>query len=667
MSPHRARWDGPRDGPWPSVQVDGELERAEREWLHTNGTGAYAMSTLALMHTRRHHGLLVAALDPPIGRYVVLSHAETAVTTGERTYRLATHQFPGVAPTLGYRNLRLFAQDPLPRWVYRLGKGLLERTLALVRGANAVVLRYRWLGRVPARISLMPLMPLRPVEHLAREHGGMQQKVSLRPNEVAIQPLASLPPVVFAHRGCFMGSPDWWRRFEYNEDLRRYSDFQEDIWTPGTFEFGVEPESESYLVVAVGALPPGTAEEMMQHAADYLLEQDLGPARSGVVRTLHLAADSFCATDIPRPSVVAGYPWLGAPLRDWLISMPTLLVGRGRIAEAKRSLAFVLDLMRGGLLPSELSDRTPRRIFRSVDATLWLFEAARELCKVLPPDDDFVSGPLLAGLTRAFLRLRRRRRQGTWVTPEGLLAAITPGLPSTWMDATVKGAAVTPRSGLAVEHQALWFNACRTIAELAERHGKPSVATAARDAERAVLRAFRSHFWCNETDYPFDCISAERETANAWADPTQRPNAVIALALAPELFDAWQENAILRYCQSDLLTPRGLRTLPPSDGKYIGHYEGSLDERDGALHQGTVWPFLLGFYARARVRQNPGDEDVRAELTGLVQTAASDGIVLGHVAQIADGEEPHRQRGCPAQAWSVALLLGALTTDLGVD
>ncbi|MET0410297.1 MAG: glycogen debranching enzyme N-terminal domain-containing protein, partial [Polyangiaceae bacterium] len=115
--------------PWPRIEISGSLERAEREWLHTNGAGAYAMSTLAVMHTRRYHGLLVAALDSPVRRYVIVSHADTAVTVGSRVYRLATHQFPGIAVTPGYRLLESFAQDPIPRWTFRLGDSLLERRL----------------------------------------------------------------------------------------------------------------------------------------------------------------------------------------------------------------------------------------------------------------------------------------------------------------------------------------------------------------------------------------------------------------------------------------------------------------------------------------------------------------------------------------------------------
>ncbi len=408
-----------RRGPWPEVSIDGELDRAEREFLHTNGAGAYAMSTLALKHTRRHHGLLVASLESPIDRWVILSHAETTVTVPGRVFKLSTHQFPGVAPTLGYRNLKTFAQDPLPRWSYRLGKGVLERTLALARGTNAVVLRYRWLGNSAARISLMPLMPMRRVERLAREHGGMKQKVTLRPNAVEVQPVLSIPPIVFSHRGVFMGSPDWWRRFEYTEDLRRYPDFQEDMWTPGTFEMSVEPDGDTYLVAALGALPDGTPEEIMEEARRHLLAQDPGPEASPIQRTLSVAADSFACDASPRPVIVAGYPWLGVSFRDWLIALPGITLARGRLAEAKHSLAEALRWMRGGLLPRELPSAGARRV-PSPDATLWLFEAARAVAERCGLEDPFVQRMLFPSLVRAFLRLKSRRiRKGAWVNDAG--------------------------------------------------------------------------------------------------------------------------------------------------------------------------------------------------------------------------------------------------------
>jgi predicted glycogen debranching enzyme len=661
-----SRWNGLADGPWPSVSVGGELERCEREWLHTNGAGAYAMSTIAVMHTRRQHGLLVAALDPPLGRHVILSHAESSATVGDRTYRLSTHQFPEVAPTPGYRVLQEYHQDPLPRWVLKLGKTTLERTLCLVRGKNAVVLAYTNKGKSPIRLTVMPLLPLRPVHRLASEHGAMVQTVVLRPGAVEIQPLPTLPPITFGHRGMFMGSPDWWRRFEYAEDLGRYSDYQEDMWTPGTFELLIEPGATSSLVCAVGSLPEGDPAEHVARARAHLLAQDPGPDFEPAVRALSVAADAYCADECARPSILAGYPWLEAFTRDALVALPGLHLARGHVREAERVLESVIGLMRAGLV----LDRLPwdgQRGRRSPDATLWLFSAARELLDRTGPDTPFVKNVLYPALRRAFVRLsglRSRPRRLVWLTDEGLIATSASDRPLTWMDAQFGSWIVTPRRGLAIEHQALFSRACETLLRLAEARGDRVLISAAGVARRRAIAAFRNRFWCNETSYPFDCLSEHADTADAWADPSVRPNAVLALALDPDLFEPSQASAIVERARRELLTPRGLRSLSPRDRAYRGHYEGTTEEREASYHQGTAWTFLLRAYVKCALALAPDDVELAAELRRRVAEACEGGPVLGHVVQIADGEEPHKIRGCPAQAWSVAETLRALVVDL---
>ncbi|MCA9596892.1 MAG: glycogen debranching enzyme family protein [Myxococcales bacterium] len=654
-------------GPWPVINVGGELERAEREWLHTNGAGAYAMSTLALMHTRREHGLLVAALDPPLGRTVVLSHAETSVSVGDRNYRLSTHQFPNVAPTPGYRLLAQFSQDPLPRWRYRLGKAWFERSLCLVRGRNAAVMRYQWHGFHPARLSVMPLMPLRRQDRLAREHGGIVQRVTLRPGQVEVRPVNELPPIVFAHAGMFMGSPDWWRRFEYVDDRGRYDDWQEDMWTPGTFELTMEPGATTYLLAAVGELPKEAPEALMQEAIDFLRAQDPGETHSGVVRTLSLAAASYRAENCGRAAVLAGYPWLGAPFRDWLISIDGLYLACGKIDEAKRTLATVLEHQHAGLLPEMLPEAGMPQARPCPDATLWLFHAAGKLASKVGANDPFVQAELYPALVRAFERLSQTDAEGVRATPHGLLVTEDERQPVTWMDARGSHGAVTPRNGVAVEHQALWAAGTEVLARLADALDDVATLERVRPASMQARSAFRARFWCNETEYPFDCISEVGDTADAWADPTIRPNAVLALAAAPELFDEWQARSIVTRAKDELLTPRGLRSLSPRDPRYEGVYAGTPGERDASYHQGTVWSFLLGAYVRASLKAHPSDMALREELRILLEEAVDGGPVLGHPAQLADGEHPHRLRGCPAQAWSVAELLSALVEDLVVS
>jgi glycogen debranching enzyme len=668
----RVLWRGSRDGPWPSVHIGGDLERASAEWLHTNGAGAYSMSTVALMHTRRHHGLLIAALPAPLGRYVVLSHNETSVTTAQRTHRLSTHQFPNVAPTHGYRLLESFAQDPLPRWVYRLSKMSFERTLALVRGKNAVVVGYTWHGRVPARLSIRPLMPLREVASLMSEHGAMAQRIILRSGEVEMQPVPSLPPVVFGHSGVFVGSPDWWRRFEYLGDRERHPDFQEDIWTPGVFEFDLEYGVTRYLWCSVGDTLGGDPATLMAEAAEHARRQDPGPKYPAAVRLLSVAADQFCADEREQPTIIAGYPFYDVYARDLLIALPGLYLSRGRISEALQVLDNVLRVQRGGLLPESLErlKTTERRYLP--DATLWLFEVARALLGVLGPRHEFVVRRLYPALRRAFVRISGKRRRVVWLSANGLVVnghGIPAGLgsippdPLTWMNARIGGRAPTLRAGVAVELQALWTRGCETFAAVAREQDDHRTADAAERACAAARTAFRARFWCNETRYPFDCISETRGTADTWADPSIRPNAVIALAIDPSLFETWQAASIVERARRELLTPRGLRTLSPHDRAYSGLFGGTADERALAAHQGPAWTYLLGFFVRAARRVAPEDGALAEELRDLLEGAGDGGPVLGQVAQLADGDQPYRPKGCPAQAWSVGELLRTLVDE----
>lgn len=649
---------------WPGIDVGGELERAHAEWLHTNGAGAYASSTVAQMHTRRYHGLLVAALDPPRRRHVVLSHIDVVAESSGGRYELATHQFPGVPPTGGHQYLARFDQDPLPRWSYAFANGRLEQTLGLVRGQNAAVVRYAWHGPAPAQLALRPLLALRPFHSLMREHGSMIHSVELRQGEVRVRPVPTLPRVVFGHAATFIGSPDWWRKFEYLLEQQRGLDFEEDLWTPGVFTLTLAPGQSSHFVVALDALPARPASDLLAESAIAIVANDPGPRHKMLARRLSIAADAFRADDAPRPSVLAGYPWFEVWGRDTLVSLPGLYLVSDRLDQARQVLETIVGSMADGLVANRLPDEGKATEYHTADATLWLFEAARLYAERAGVSDAFVRGELFEALRSAFEAALAGTRHGIHVTPEGLYAAADPGLALTWMDARIDDWVVTPRSGLPVELQALWARACDTLATIAAAAGDEALATRAKDAHERALFAFRGRFWCEETGYPYDVVSEASAGPAAWLDASIRPNAVIALAVEPRLFDQPQASSLLAVAERELLTPAGLRTLAPGSVGYVGRYAGGVRERDAAYHQGTVWPYLLGFYVRAARRVRPNDPHLVAALERLVESAASNALALGQVPEIADGDPPHRPNGCVAQAWSVAELLRALTWDL---
>jgi glycogen debranching enzyme len=661
-------WLGSRDGAWPSVDVNGAIERAEAEWLHTNGAGAYSMSTIALMHTRRHHGALVAALPPPLGRHVIVSHADLTLTVenDRRSYRLATHQFPDVAPTPGYRNLLSFAQDPIPRWVFRTGSGTLERTLCLVRGENAVIMGYTWSGVGSARISLRPLMPLRHVDSLMHEHGGMEQLVALRPGAVELRPLERLPSIYFAHEGMFVGGPDWWRRFEYLADRGEHAEFQEDMWTPGVFELPLEPGRTSYLVASVGKLLARPPAELVMEACEAISREALGVGRPAAVRLLSVAAEQFCLDAAKPPMVIAGYPWHAPYTRDFLLALPGLTLARGRVDLAARALPTLLSSQHSGFLPEFMPEPGQPRPKPLPDATLWLYEVARLMLPELGPEHAPLKRQLYNALVRSFVRLRGSLRRWGWLSADGLLVNGAVGMALTWMDARVGAEPVTPRRGIAIEQQALFTQATGTLATLADEAGNHKLGDACREAGVKARSAFRARFWCHDTDFPYDCVSESRDAQDAWVDSSIRPNALIALAVDPSLFEAWQARAIVARVKAELLTPRGIRSLSPLDPRYVSQFAGTLAEKELAYHQGTAWTHLLGFYVRAAIGVAPDDAELRDELRQVIEGALDGSVILGQIAQLADGDMPHRARGCPAQATSVAELIRALVVDLGV-
>jgi len=651
---------------WPALHVDGKLTHARAEWIAGNGAGAYASSTVALMHTRRYHGLLVAALEPPLKRTVVVSHVDTRLQDGAHEIELASHQFPTVPPREGYRYLQWFHQDPLPRWTYGLARGTLEKTLALVRGANALVIRYVWSGAAPIPMSARPLLAMRDHHGLTHVHGAMIQRVLLRPREVCVQPLRSLPKVVFRHAGTFVGSPDWWHRFEYLDEQDRGLEFQEDLWSPGVFRLTLQPDVPQYIVVGLDSLPDREGDELFEESADALRACDPGPTRCWSVRSLSVAANLFRADLCPTPGIIAGYPWFEIWGRHTLIGLPGLYFTTGRVEQAKSVVESLLHRMLAGRLPNRLPDDGRPAEYHAADATLLLFGVARRLTELLPEGDPFPRNVLLPALRDVFEAHLAGTHDDIRVTPSGLLSAGNPGTSLTWMDARVAGHPVSSRWGLAVELQALWSKGCDDLSWLADRFGDTALATKAALARDAARQSFSRRFWCEQTNYPYDVMSASEEPHAAWSDASVRPNALVALSIDPSLFTHDQARSIIERVERDLLTEMGIRTLSPYEPGYRGTYTGGIEDRDRAYHQGTAWPFLFGALSRAIRHTFPDDADRKDRMRALLESALSKQVAVGQVPEVADGDPPHRPDGCVAYAASVAEMLRSLVDDLGL-
>jgi predicted glycogen debranching enzyme len=655
----------------PGIEIPADVCRdharsSRLEWLETDGLGGYAMGTVAGTHTRRYHGLLVAALHPPTARHLLLSRLEESVVgpDGAET-ALATNQYPGTLHPQGFQQLTGFRLDPFPTWAFRVGEVEVTRRVFMVRGCSAVVVRYG--ASRPVRLRIRPFLAFREHHALVRENAAIDARV----REVAchgaralvVRPYRGLPELVLHHSGGrFTADGAWHRDTEYLAELERGLEFREDLWRMGTIALDVHPGTDAFVVATTGAWNAVTTEAVDAIEATERRRRAGPRIADPLAALLHRAADQFLVTrEDGSPTVIAGYPWFTDWGRDTMIALPGLLVARGRLEQAREVIRGFLAHLRGGLIPNLFPDQGQAPEYNTADATLWLFQA--------------VHAYLAAGGDRSFARevyphareIVRQHRAGTLhgirADPaDGLLVAGDAGTQLTWMDAKVGDWVVTPRHGKPVEVNALWYNALR----LAAMWGRASddfsgAAELEREASR-VARAFDRAYWNPERRCLFDVLLPEGPDARI------RPNQIFAVSLPFPLLDPARRQAVLRAVEHHLLTPVGLRTLAPSDPDYRPRYSGPPRERDGAYHQGAVWPWLLGPYVRAYLAafgRSPGAlAHCRSLLAGLERHAVGDGC-LGSVSEILEPEPPFRPVGAPAQAWSVAEPLAVLEGELG--
>jgi predicted glycogen debranching enzyme len=618
------------------TQVCGSLaESARREWLVADGCGGYAMGTAGGLRTRRYHGLLVVAAESAgARRTMALASLDPVLElpSGARI-ELATHEWSsGSVSPAGHALLESFeVRDALPTWRWRVGDVVLERTLAMRHGRPSLAVVYTLLAGSPVRLTVEPLCTWRDA------HG--ERHVS----PLDVRPAADGFVVEGAYRvtgPAFEADGAWYRDVYHREEAARGLQPVEDLYRPGRFTATVDTGGTLEISAWAGDLsePPPAAREVVAAARDRA--RSLCPEGADpVVRSLRLAADAF----IVDRDVIAGYPWFGAWSRDTMISYEGLFLATGRTGEGRELLRAYAGRLSQGMLANTAD--TGRTEYNTADATLWYLHAVGRHATVTG-DDDLVAelADSLDGVVRAHLA---GTRYGIRVDPaDGLLTQGADGYALTWMDAIVDGGPVTPRRGKTVELNALWVNGLSSLAALFKGIGRD--ASHLRDASARATESFRRRF-PGPYGWLHDIVDAP-----GGDDASLRPNQLLAYGL-PYGPMRGTDPAPVRHVGRALLTPLGLRTLAPSDPSYRGVHRGDPAARDGAYHQGTVWPWLIGPYVDAARAVGRTDQGV---LNGLIAHLGDWGV--GSVSETADGDAPHAATGCPFQAWSVAELLRAL-------
>ena len=629
-----------------------------REWLETNGLGGFSSSTIVGLNTRRYHGLLTAATKPPVGRFVLLSKLEETFVIDGRRYELSANQYPGVVHPQGFNYQTGFRLDPFPVFSYEVEGVRLTKTVFMVQGENTVVVQYACDDtRHPQqelKLEVRPLIAFRDYHSTTHENGALNAQIETGPRQTTFRPYRDLPPLHLAHDPAAVDSNGvWYRNFQYAVEQERGLDYAEDLFNPCTLTFDLNARTEVNLIAST--TPHDTLDADAYRKAEVARRSN---AKKDLVTLLTAAADQFIVSRAQGETVIAGYHWFADWGRDTMIALPGLTLATRRPDIARHVLAEFAKHVDRGMLPNRFPDAGEAPEYNTVDATLWFFEAVRSYLQYTS-DYEFVRTtlyPVLRDIVDSHVRGTRYRIH---VDDGGLLFAGEPGVQLTWMDAKVGDRVITPRHGKPVEIQALWYNALRVMQDLAGRFNEPDAQQNYRAMAEQACASFNKLFWNEPAGCLYDVVNGENRDASI------RPNQIIAVSLTNTMVAKERAKSILGVVERELLTPRGLRTLSPSDPNYTGRYEGGPATRDGAYHQGTVWPWLIGPYITAYCKtfgRKAGRKFATAWLDNFQPHLYE--ACLGQVSEIFDGDAPHTPRGCVAQAWSVAELLRAIVEDI---
>lgn len=643
------------------------MAAARREWLVTNGIGGFACGTISGELTRRYHGLLVAALQPPLGRTLLVTKFDESLEYLGEQFALSTNRYSsGQIEPYGYQNIERFYLDgTTPVWEFACADAVLEKRIWMEQGANTTYVHYTLLrGAAAIRLDMKILANYR--DYHGQTTLGWKMQVKEIGNGVRISsPGRQTTYYVLCRQGRFQPRHAWLSGYALSVEQYRGLDGLEDHLYCADFLAELKP-GESLTLAA--CLEPATDldgsaawQRQCQHSSDLL--STLGQqsiADKPVVERLALAADQFIVSrsldeGTSGHSVIAGYPWFGDWGRDTMISLPGLALCTGRPQIARSILRTFASFVDRGMLPNRWPDQGEQPEYNTVDATLWYFEAIRAYVDWMDRSGSPEDGNSL--LVEIFPVLREiidwhvrgtRYRIGV-DKQDGLVYAGEPGVQLTWMDAKVAGWVVTPRIGKPVEINALWYNALCCMQDFARRLGE-------KDGHYQTIAegvgASFGRFWNDQAGYCYDVIDGPEGN-----DASLRPNQLFAVALPYSPLHAEQAQSVVDACARYLLTSHGLRSLAAFEIDYQGHYGGSLRQRDAAYHQGTVWSWLIGPFVRAHLRVYDNRRLARSYLLPLIHHLSDHG--LGSVSEIFDGDAPFTPRGCFAQAWGVAELLRA--------
>lgn len=619
-------------------------ESLSRELLRTNRSGAYSCSTIVDCNTSKYHGLLVVPVpDLDNDKHVLLSSMDVTVIQHGAEFNLGLHKYQGnnYSPK-GHKYIREFNCDKVPTTIYRVGGVMLKKEVVFQHYENRILIRYTLMdAHSETTLRFKPFLAFRSVREFTHENSTASREYHLVDNGIKTCMYAGYPDLYmqFSKANEFVFNPDWYRGIEYPKEYECGYASNEDLYVPGYFEMQIKKGESIVFAASTTEISTDTLERLFEAEVN-----DRSP-RDNFFHCLVNAAHQFHnRTSKDERYILAGYPWFKCRARDMFISLPGLTLA----IDEQPYFELVMQTAERGI--REFINEEPLSVKISEidqpDVFLWAIWAMQQYAKFASDEKCLeMYGDLIKDILEYVIDGKHPNLR---LDSNGLLYTDGHDRPVTWMNSTVNGRPVVPRTGYIVEFNALWYNALKFGARLAAL--KDDTVRVEKWEKQAELckTSFVSTF-LNDYGYLFDYVDG------SMMDWSVRPNMIFPVAFDYSPLSQEQKKSVLDVCTRELLTPKGLRSLSPKSGGYNPMFVGA--QRDYAYHQGTAWPWLGGFYMEAclKLYKRTRLSFIERQMIGYEDEMTVN--CLGTIPELFDGNPPFRARGVISYAMNVAEIL----------
>ena len=619
-----------------------------KELLRSNRAGSYASTTITGCNTRKYHGLLVT-LQPQIDNqhHVFLSSFDATVIQHNTEFNLGIHKYgDDVYEPGGHKYIRDFESDPIPKLTYRIGGVILTKERVFAANDDRVLIRYTFDdAHSPTKLRFKPFLAFRSVHFLSKENDDVDKSYAEVNNGIKVkmyEPYSELL-MQFSKKVSYIHQPEWYYDIEYNKEKTRGYDYKEDLYNPGYFEISIKKGESIIFSAGLNEITPRSLKAL------FINEIENRVPRDSFENCLYNAAEQFFINNKDdKIELIAGYHWFNISARDTFIALPGLTLTQNDTSTFLKVTDTMVALRKGAFFPNNRIGS--ELIYNSVDAPLWFFWALQQYVS-FTGDSDVIWKKYGKVMKKILKEFKKGTSFNIYMKDDGLLCTGGENDVLTWMNAMVEEKPVVDRNGLAVEVNALWYNAIKFFIEMAEKAGNNKIVKEWTPVAEKIKVAFKETFWDSDKGYLADVVKGELK------DFSVRPNQVIVTSLPSSPVSDEIKNSILQTVEQELLTPRGLRTLSPKNPDYKGIYKGDIITRDKAYHNGSVFPWLLGHFAEGylKLHGKGGIHFIKELYNGFEEEMNEHGI--GTISELYNGDPPHKGKGAISQAWSVAELL----------